>query len=64
MAIGNVVERIGTIFIYDERGLITASIGAGDGLKGYTSSTVTIQRGNQIFTYDEQGRLVSSMGAR
>lgn len=68
MAIGNAVERGGSVYIYDEKGLMTASIGAGgsgpnDGLKGYTSSSVNIQRGNCIYSYDEKGRLLRSMGA-
>lgn len=68
MAIGNAVERGNTVYIYDEKGRMTASAisgsGPNDGLKGYTSSTVNIQRGNQIYSYDEQGRMIGATIAR
>jgi hypothetical protein len=32
----------------------------GDGLKGYTGSTVSIQNGSQLLTYDEKGHQISA----
>ena len=69
MAIGNVIQRGRTAYVYDERGRHIASIGLQgsqpyDGLKGYTSSTVNIQVGNVIYTYDEHGRSIAARGAR
>ena len=67
MAIGNVVQRGSFIYVYDEKGHQTASMpagsAAGDGLKGYTSSTVNIRRSSFIYTYDEKGRQISSTPA-
>lgn len=64
MAIGNAQEKGSQIFVYDERGhtLFTKSKGQkpGDGLKGYTSSTVNIQNGSQLITFDERGRQLSA----
>ena len=69
MAIGNAVERGSMIYVYDEKGrqLFSTSAGntsKGDGLKGYTSSTVNIRRGSIIYTYNEKGRQMSTTSAR
>lgn len=68
MAIGNAVERGGSVYIYDEKGCQTAAVSAGtgpnDGLKGYTSSRVNIQRGGTIYSHDERGHQVGAVGAR
>lgn len=64
MAIGNVIEREQYIFIYDENGSQCGAIprpnGPGDGLKGYTSTTVNVRQGYYIFSYDQNGRQISS----
>jgi hypothetical protein len=68
MAIGNAVELRGWVYIYDEKGRRLASVPIGnskeDGLKGYTSSTVNVRRGDRIYSFDERGRQVSSTPAR
>lgn len=58
MPIGNAVQR--------GRQLTALSAGTGpkDGLRGYTSGTVNIQRGPMIYTYDERGRQLSATSAR
>jgi hypothetical protein len=66
MGIGNVVQRGSCIYIYDDKGRQAASIVGGggrpgDGLKGYTSTTVNVQRGSVIYTYDEKGRQINSV---
>jgi hypothetical protein len=67
MAIGNVVQRGSTIYIYDEKGhqtgALAAASGPRDGLQGYTSSTVNIRRGSVIYTYDAHGRQISATSA-
>ena len=59
MSVGNAVQRGSTVHIYDEKGHQLAAVPAGsgkdDGLKGYTSSTVSVRRGSTIYTYDEKG---------
>ncbi len=68
MAIGNAVEKGFLVYVYDEKGrqLFSKTKGSqpGDGLKGYTSSTVNIRNGFLIYTYDERGRQISSTSAR
>lgn len=58
MAIGSVMEKGSQIIAYDEnnRQLFSRSKGQkpGDGLKGYTNTTVSIQNGSQLLTYDER----------
>ena len=58
MAIGSVMEKGSQIIAYDERNrqLFAKFKGhkPGDGLKGYTGSTVSIQNGSQLLTYDER----------
>ena len=39
---------------------ISAGNGDGDGLKGFTSTSVTVQKGEFIITYDEKGRTIGS----
>ena len=59
MAISNVVERNGFVYIYDDAGNNTGTVGVGsgpdDGLKGYTSSSVNVRSGSWIYSYDERG---------
>lgn len=68
MAIGNAVQRGPFVYVYDDKGNQTAAIGAGsnpgDGLKGYTSSTVNIQNGPFIYTYDENGQQINAVSAQ
>lgn len=64
MAIGNVIQRGFTVYVYDENNkqLYTKYGGSGpnEGLKGYTSSTVNIQKGHTIYTYDAKGKQIST----
>jgi hypothetical protein len=68
MAIGSAVEMGSLVYVYDEnrRELFTKPKGIqpGDGLKGYTSTRVSIKNGFLIYTYDDKGRQVSSTSAR
>ena len=67
MAIGNAIERNSYVYIYDEKGRQVASIPCGtqegNGLKGYTSTTVNVQRGRYIYTYNERGLRIASRPA-
>ena len=64
MAIGSVVEKSGSVYIYDERGRYISQVPSSDGLQGYTGSTVSVRRGAFIYVYDERGRYVSQVPAR
>ena len=67
MAIGNVIQKGSTIYVYDEKGKLIRGLSAGsgpkDGLKGYTSTMVNIQRGSTIYSYNEKGAVVSAKSA-
>ena len=68
MAIGSAVQRSSFVYVYDEKGRQFAALPAGsgpnDGLKGYTSTTVSVRRGSFVYTYDERGRQTSAIPAR
>ncbi|MEO6269662.1 MAG: hypothetical protein ABIP08_05100 [Lautropia sp.] len=59
MSISTAVERHHIVFVYDDQGRNTAQIFAGscpgDGLKGFTSSTVTVRKLGRIFVHNERG---------
>jgi gamma-glutamylcyclotransferase (GGCT)/AIG2-like uncharacterized protein YtfP len=69
MAIGNAVQKGAWVYIYDEKGRQTGCVGAGDpkkgdGLTGYTSSTVNVRKGAWIYSYNEKGSQTACVGAR
>ena len=68
MAIGNAIEKRSYVYVYDEKGRQLASIligsQPGDGLKGYTSTTVNVQKGSYINTYNEHGTKIGSRAVR
>lgn len=68
MPIGNAVQKGSIVYIYDEKGRQLATVSAGfqpgDGLKGYTGSTVNVRRGSIIYTYNEKGRQTGTVSAR
>ena len=68
MPIGNAIQKGGFVYVYDEKGHQIAALSAGshpgDGLTGYTSSTVNIKKGAFIYTYDERGRQTSTKAAK
>jgi hypothetical protein len=65
--IGSVLEKQLSVIVYDEKGrtLFTKPLGTrpGDGLKGYTATTVSIRSGASIHTYDDRGRTIFSKPA-
>jgi hypothetical protein len=67
VAISNAVQRGTIVYIYDERGRQCAAVNAGsrigDGLKGYTNTSVNVQRGSLIYTIDEKGRQLGAVRA-
>ena len=67
MAIGNAIQRGFVVFVYNERGqsLFNKPAGSrpGDGLQGFTGSTVSIKVGFVVFTYDERGTLLYNQPA-
>lgn len=61
------LQRGSQIYVYGQgqRQLcaIFAGNGPDDGLKGFTSSSVSVRRGSNICVYDAQGRQISSVFA-
>ena len=65
MAIGNAVQRAdGFIYVYDEKGRQLCAISAGEGLTGYTSTTVNVKRAGFIYSYNEKGKQTGATPAR
>jgi hypothetical protein len=67
MVIANVVQRGGTVYVYDAGGRILTTVAVGgkppDGLQGYTGSTFNVRMGSTIYTYDEAGRILTTVHA-
>ena len=67
MAIASAVQRDRLVLVYDERGspIFTLNAGGspGDGLKGYTASTVTVQVNGLMITYNDKGSPISTVRA-
>ena len=67
MAIATAMQRGYTVYVYDERGNTICVLSGGssprDGLRGFTSGTVSIQIGYSIYVYDERGNVVSVVPA-
>jgi hypothetical protein len=64
MAIATAVQRGTFVLAFDDAGRMLCSIPVGmrpgDGLKGFTSSVITIQCSNRIHVFDEYGREISN----
>ena len=62
MTIATAVQRGTSIYLYNEYGntiaLLPCGSGPNDGLKGYTSSSVSVRLGPQIYIYNEKGNIV------
>lgn len=58
------VQRGSQVYVYGAAQQQLCSIYAGnepgDGLKGFTTTTVSIKRGRSVYVYDAQGRQISS----
>jgi hypothetical protein len=61
--IANVVQRGNFAYVYDAKGSQFLTLSAGDGIAGFTQSTVSIRRGNFIYTYNTKGSQVSVIPA-
>lgn len=57
--IANAVQRGSFAYAYNAKGSQLFVISAGDGIVGFTQSTVSIRRGSFIYTYNEKGNQTS-----
>ena len=68
MAIATAVQRGDYVFAYNDQGGIITSIPCGtrpgDGLQGYTATTVSVKRDGWVFVYDERGGIITSILAQ
>lgn len=68
MAIGSAVQKGRFVYVYDERGrqltCIAAGGQSGDGLRGYTGSTVSIRKRRFLYVYNEKGHQLSCLSIR
>jgi len=67
MAITTAVQRGSFIYVYGDRGSVLCTIPSGsqlgDGLKGFTSSTVSVRKGSFIYVYNERGSVTQTVPA-
>jgi len=61
--IASVVVRGSYAYVYDEKGSQFLTLAAGDGVAGYTSSTVSIRRGGYIYIFNTKGSQVGTVPA-
>jgi hypothetical protein len=61
--IATVTQRGDFIYAYNSKGSQLCTLSAGDGLTGYTQSSVSIKRGDFIYTYDAKGRQKSTISS-
>ena len=62
-AIASAVQRGNWVYVYNAKGSQLCVISAGDGMTGYTGSSVSIKRGNFIYVFDAKGRQTSVIPA-
>lgn len=61
--ISNVVRKGNFAYVYDEKGAQFLTLSAGDGIVGFTASTISIRRGNFIYVYNQKGSQISTIPA-
>jgi hypothetical protein len=61
--IASVVQRGNFAYVYDAKGSQFLTLSAGDGVVGFTSTTVSIRRGNFIYIYNTKGSQTSVIPA-
>jgi hypothetical protein len=57
--IATVTQRGSFLCVYNARGTQLSVIAAGDGLVGYTQSSVSVRRGDFIYIFDANGKQTS-----
>lgn len=66
--IGTAIQKNGFVYLYTQGGQQITSIlvgtSPGDGLQGYTSSTVSIKRSGFVVIYNSKGQQISSILAK
>jgi hypothetical protein len=63
MDISTVAQRGSNFHALNAHGS-TIFVQTGDRLHGYTSTTMTVQRGENLYTYDVRGRMINQTRAR
>ena len=67
MAIATAIQRGSVVITLDENGnvlgMIPCSNTPGDGLTGYTATTVTLKNGSTIWVLDERGNVKTSFSS-
>ena len=58
-AIASIVQRGAFRHVYNAKGSQLSVIVAGDGVTGYTASSVSVRRGNFIYVFDPKGKQTS-----
>ena len=65
MPIASAIQKGNVVYVYNEKGfcLFSKPFGnrPGDGLRGYTGSTVSIKNGYAVYTFNEKGLQISAV---
>lgn len=61
--IANVVQRGNFAYVYNAKGSQFLTLSVGDGIVGFTQSTISIRRGSFIYVYDNKGSQTSVIPA-
>jgi hypothetical protein len=61
--IASAVQRGNWVYAYNSKGSQLCVIAAGDGMTGYTGSSVSIKKGNFVYIFDAKGRQTSVISA-
>lgn len=68
MSIATAETRNGFVYVTNDKGVRIQTIpcgnGPNDGVTGYTSSTVSVRKGDFIYTYNEKGQQISAVSAK
>jgi hypothetical protein len=63
-SIASVIQRGSFLYVYNAKGSQLSTIAAGDGLVGYTGSSINVRKGNFIYIFDARGRQTGVVAAK
>ena len=65
MSIATAETRNGFVYVTNDKGVRIQTIACGngpnDGVTGYTSTTVSVRKGDYVYTYNEKGQQINAV---